>query len=353
MLPTLHARWTDALFGAPLPEEGRATCDDCAMMLRPGAVADDGALHFNEDRCCTYFPTLHNFLAGGVLAETSPETAKGRAVLEQMVTARAGITPLSVDAPAHYWTLYSTSSQLFGRTGSLRCPFLEVATGRCGVWQHRESTCSTWFCKHERGAVGGAFWKALHRLLMAVEGAVALHCATELHLGSEALAALVTSRRQEPTGPELDGAVDHARHRRHWGRWLGREREFFLQSAPIAQALSWEAALLLAGAEGTVLAQQARKAYARLTDVTPVLVPLRLGRFSVRGQSAEAVQLVTYRDYDPLLVTPAVFAALEKFDGRPTASVVAEVAAQGGPPLEPELLRRLVDYEILVPRRDP
>jgi Fe-S-cluster containining protein len=324
------------------------------MLPRPGApTTDDGALHFNEDRCCTYFPTLHNFLAGGVLADSAPETAAGRLILERMVAARAGITPLSVDAPAHYWTLYSTSSQLFGRKGSLRCPFLDAPTGRCGVWQHRESTCSTWFCKHERGAVGGAFWKALHQLLMAVEGAVALHCATELQVGSEALAALVTSRRQEPTGPELDGAVDHARHLRHWGHWLGREREFFVKSAPLAQALSWERALQLAGAEGTVLALQARKAFARLRDDAPLLVPLRLGRFKVRGSSAEAVQLVTYRDYDPLPVSPAVFAALGRFDGRETAVVVAEVAARGGPLLDAALVRRLVDHEILLPRAGP
>jgi hypothetical protein len=52
-------------------------------------------------------------------------------------------------------------------------------------------------------------------------------------------------------------------------------------------------------------------------------------------------------------VTTAVFAALGRFDGRPTASVIAEVAAQGGPVLEPALLRRLVDHEILVPRAKP
>jgi len=333
----------DELLGSPIPEEGQATCDDCAMQPAPGALPDASSVYFGAAKCCTFHPTLHNFLAGAALSDPGCE---GRPALERLLAARAGVTPLAIAAPPAYWLLYGASPGAFGRSEKLRCQ-LYLDDGRCGVWQHRESTCATWFCKHDRGAVGESFWSALRSLLAIVERGVARHCMLELGIEDEALTALL-SGSGELTAEELDGGVDDGRYRALWGHFEGREREFFASCAGIAAALRWPDVLALAGSEGRALGQIARAAHARLGRTALPLVPLRLGKFQVATASSESVRLVTYRAYDPIDVPPALFAALRRFDGRPTAAVLAEIAAEERIDLRPEQVRTLADFEVLI-----
>ena len=39
VLPPLYQSWIDELLDGPIPEEREATCDDCAMLARPGEQA--------------------------------------------------------------------------------------------------------------------------------------------------------------------------------------------------------------------------------------------------------------------------------------------------------------------------
>ena len=348
MLTPIFDRWLGELFDSPIPDETEATCSDCAMRPPESGPRDGSAIYFTEDKCCTYFPTLHNYLAGGVLADAAPEAAPGKAALERLLAARIGVSPLAVAAPPPYWPLYHSSNQSFGRSKALRCPYFQVETGACGVWRHRESTCATWFCKHDRGAVGLAFWGAVRTLLSSVEDAVAMHCLVELDVGHEALAALLAGSG-EPSATEIDGDVDLPSYTRKWGRWLGREREFFVRSQEIAAGLPWQSALALSGVKGRAQALLARDAHALLLSTEAPLVPLRLGRFSVTQASPTALKLQTYREYDLLEVPPSLYAALRRFDGRPTGAVVAEVALQEGLDLTNDVLRMLADFEVLVP----
>jgi len=47
-----------------------------------------------------------------------------------------------------------------------------------------------------------------------------------------------------------------------------------------------------------------------------------------------------------------VLNVLHYFDGRPTSEVVAEITAKEGISLEPDLVRKLADFRILVPPSD-
>src|SRR5689334_22795067 len=63
-------------FDQPAIEETRATCGSCAMCAKPDQPVLPGADYFIEGaKCCTYEPTLPNFLAGAILADDDPALA--------------------------------------------------------------------------------------------------------------------------------------------------------------------------------------------------------------------------------------------------------------------------------------
>ena len=356
MLPPLYERWMADVLAGPTPEESAATCDDCAMLPKPGEPEGSRAVQFTDVKCCTYQPLVHNFLAGGVLSDDSADGAAGRAVLEGMIESRNGVTPLGVGGSPAYWLLYGSDPHGFGNSAELLCSFFEKGTGRCGIWRHRDSTCATWFCKHDRGAVGEAYWRELQMWLRTAERAVAWHCALELGLETEALRHLCENTGLETRGriaPGLDGRANSKNHRRRWGKLEGRERDFYRSCARIADGLDRAQVVALMGAEGKLRTRILHEADVALQAWQPPLVPLRLGRHRPLVAPPGKVRLTTYRDYDPIDVPVAVFAALQHFDGRPTAEVVTEVEAGQGVRLTPGVLRELTDFELLVPAEPP
>jgi hypothetical protein len=304
-------------------------------------------VYFTESKCCTYSPLVHAFLAGRLLADRAEDVARARAELERQIDARSGITPRGVLGPRWYWSLYSRAT--FGRSERLRCPYFESERGRCGMWRHRESVCATWFCKFERGALGDAFWSAAADLLRHLEEVLTLHCALELDVGSDALALLARKEEREADADDLDGRVPDERHAAAWGRWLGREREYYRACARITEALSPLDVERLAGAQGRVLTTIARQRLEAFSAEPGEGRPLRLGAYHVVAVQDGFTRVRTYRSFDPLDVPLGLLAALPRFDGRPTPEVVEEIAAQHGIAVSPQLLRTLTDFEVIVP----
>jgi hypothetical protein len=355
VLPPLYAGWMDALLAAPVPAESNATCGDCAMVFadRPEGGAD---AYRRDTKCCTYLPELWSFLVGGVLLDVpapgSP-AERGRRSVEARLDAGVAVTPLGLGkAPLHAALYERGREHVFGKALALRCPhYLDQDGGLCGVWAHRESTCATWFCKHVRGATGKEFWKHLHQLLVAVEKALAAWCALELGLEPDALAQLYqpyAARVARPlTGRDVDGLPDAAAARRAWGRWLGREREFYVACARRVQALAWEDVLRIGGAQVAVYAHLARHAHARLLDdaVPERLVP-DLVQISPRGRDRRL--LVGYSGLDGIEVPAVVPELLAHFDGRATAVVLEEIARERRVRVDPSLVRKLADFGVLV-----
>lgn len=314
--------------------------------MRPDEPRRPGRIWFGRSKCCTYHPQLHNFLAGAVLADDDPGLAPARARLEAAVASRTGVSPLGVLGARSYWVLYEATPEAFGRGEELRCPYYDEASGGCGVWRLRESTCATWFCKHDRGAVGEAFWSAARRLLQCLERAVARHCLVELDLGADALAAVLA---EGPAGPELGAPADEAAIARAWGRWRGRERELFVACAGIARGLSPAAVLAAGGADARLHAEILRARFRDLVDGAPPRGRLRAGSLEVIDTEPPRCVLVGYRRLDPVEVPQALAAALLRFDGRPTDAVVDEIRRDLGLVLDGPTLRTLADFRLLVP----
>ena len=206
-----------------------------------------------------------------------------------------------------------------------------------------------------RGATGAAFWRALQRLLEAIEQALGWHCLEALDPGSAALARLLdpagNARPLVMTRP--DGTYAPEDRRALWGRWTDREAAFYEAAAEVVERLSWRDIHELGGPELRLRARLVRDAHARLRAPAILSGPLRLGTFVVTDRSPDAVRLVSYSTSDLLSIPPELHDVLSAFDGRPAAEALAKIHAQHGLEIEPAVVGRLLDFEVLVPAPPP
>ncbi len=353
----LHTRWLEVALGGELPSEPHATCESCVMLAVPdGADAYPHAVFFNpRTKCCTYLPRLPNFLVGAILADEAADMAEGRARVLERIGKKIGVTPLFVGAGGPYAVLYDSGEGVFGHSETMRCPYYleDRIGGGCGIWRHRNSVCRTWFCKHERGATAKRFWDSANDLLMAVEESLAIHCLVTVGLDDAALRANVPLRvppsRQKTgavTADELDGTVSPRSYGALWGSWAGREEEFYRRCTAIVRDLEWAEVERIGGASIALLLRLARAAYgAVINDEVPER--LEVGYFNVIGMGRETVRLATYSSYDPVDVSAALLPVLPAFDGSRVPDALRVIERDHGLILRPQLVRKLVDYDLL------
>jgi hypothetical protein len=347
-LPALYGAWLDELLDGPVPWETRATCDDCAMCSKD---SPDGSEEFFNPhvKCCSFHPTLANFLVGHIWNDADPQ---GRATIEARLRQRVAVTPLGLEMPPAYRLLFEHKGNGFGRSRALICPhFVDADGGRCAIWRHRPASCATWFCKHERGAVGERFWNAVHQMLGAVEHSLARWCLLELDIGAAALQLLAPPPPRGTTraidSKALDASVDPLVYRRLWGRWLGRELEYYQACADRVARLDWPAVQGIGGSEVGLYARLVHQAYQEHGN-NDLPEALRVEPMVVKQMTSDMVHIGTYCGTDPLALPRALFDVLPCFDGRPTVVVLTALAVDKGIRLHENLVRKLVDFEILV-----
>lgn len=345
-LPDLHERWIAALLGAPSPAEHRATCDTCAMCPQADGTLLPAAYPFRPDtKCCTYEPKLANFLAGGILA--APEEDPGRKSLAARVQAGRA-TPLGVEPNWRMRTKWDGA--VHGISAAHRCPHYLVEEGSCAIWAHRPHACATYFCKHERGRLGYAYWSAVGRLLRMIEETLAAWCVVETGLPAPSQELLLIERERDPGDPPstkaVAGETDPLAYAVMWGEWEGREAEFFRSCAERVAPLEWPDVQGLGGPElrmAAAVVQRGRDQLAR--DDLPER--MALGNWSVLGASPAALTVQAHSPTDPVSIDHAVLSVLHLVDGRRTEEVLADIRESRGLELAPELLRTLLDYGVL------
>lgn len=353
MLPPLYAGWMDTLLGGPIPEEAQATCDNCAMLPQEGRPSA-GSGYFNPGvKCCSYMPLIPNFSVGRILSDDDPAAAHGQDSTRRRMEARDGITPLGLDQSRRYNLLYDHSVG-FGQSPDLLCPHYMSETGGCGIWRNRNSVCSTWFCKFNRGVLGERFWKALEKLLVMIEVDLVWWATAELNPGTRAMRTLLELRersiaRSKLEVAELEGRVDPTLYRQVWGDWYDREEEFYRKCGELVETLAWEDVLAISKPMARAQAQVLQEEYAALMS-EEVPDPLVMGPFSILETNGERTLVRSYRTTDPLSLSGTLFRILPYFNGRPNEEVVGEIVKKERVFVRPEVLRRLSDYQVLVPR---
>lgn len=351
-LPEVYRSRLPAFFDRPPIVETRATCSDCAMCDKAGpaeAVAPVGGGFFRpEVKCCSYHPTLPNFLAGAALQDASSGGAEGRRRLRAKVSARIGVTPVWLEAPRKFLVLYDAARESsFGRSDALLCPYFERDTATCSIWAHRESVCATFFCKHVAGAAGHAFWGALKRYLSHVEASLARYAAESVLEGPPA----PDLPRTKLTREDLeDRPPDDAGYAATWGRWVGREEAFYGECAVVAASLGateWERVVDAAGGDHLLADLIARHEEA----TAPVLAArLVLNREHRATTVPGGVLVTTYSNYDPLFLTQDVYDALRSFSAdEATAISLERVRREHGVDLPAARLLELQLHGVVTP----
>jgi len=353
-LPPLYAKWLREVVTGPIPAETKATCASCAMCKddskRPAVLS----IYFEPAiKCCTYMPEMFNFLVGNLLADSGSDSnlKSGQRALELRIAQKIAVSPYGVGATPKFNRLYKNSGTDFGKNPELLCPYYNVKEGLCGVWRYRNSICATWFCKHERGAVGLEFWRLVRLWLTSIEQSLVRWCVSKLNLDEQALLTLFAP----PFPPDnaakeaiAEDSVDFKLYRKQWGQWLGREQEFYLKCAELVNELSWLEVGQICGPQTQILADLTQKAYQKLvTDQTTEV--LQVIPLKVLGKQGEYSYLRTYRDFDPLGVPTKLVAALNYFNGKPTSEVLQAIETETGLRVNPNLVRKLADFNLLVP----
>jgi hypothetical protein len=344
-LPPLYGKWLREVTGGAIPEESKATCEQCAMLPSPGSPADAAYFHAGT-KCCAFRPDLPNYLAGRILSDDGPGLEAGRSVLESRIRSRVSVKPDAVGAGAIFPLLYQNTPNVFGRAPALRCYYLGESGG-CGIWNHRPSVCATWFCKHVRGLAGFHFWRLAHKLLTSVEQDLELWCMAELKAGLEEVAEAMPTKVQPPDVSELEGEIDWVRYRKLWGRWAGREAQFYRECAKLVDKLSWADVEGICGPRVRILAGLLRDTYIHLQS-SALPERLRLGQVNVTGTQKSSYRIVSYSSYDPLILPEALARSLQYFDGRPTEEALQAILTEQKLRIPPELVRKMVDFGMLV-----
>jgi hypothetical protein len=179
LLPPLYAGLLPAVFRRRIPEESLADCARCPMCRRPGEPRALRGSYFRPDaRCCTFYPSLPNYLAGALLEGRSAALREGRGRLRRLLLDPGGADALAVGPPPGQGRRHARwSDRGFGRWHSLLCPYFRRGANDCSIWAYRNSVCSAYFCRPAGGIPGAEFWRAVQRYLGVVERALARHAA--------------------------------------------------------------------------------------------------------------------------------------------------------------------------------
>lgn len=345
-LPATYAHLLPEFFEQTRMNESRATCGDCPMCSQAGRDTGVGDLmYLAETKCCTYHPTIPNFIVGALLADSSIDHDEGRRRVREKIAKRVGVTPLWVAAPRKYSVLFDAAKERsFGRSAALKCPYYEA--GNCTVWRYREAVCSTYFCRHERGARGQALWSAVKEYLSQLELVLA-----------DAAAKAVDPEVSEPRIPPLklteedmeDLPPPAAEYAKHWRTWEGREEAFYRETASFIAGLDRAAVARLAEK-----APRVRDAFAtvlqRQADVAAPLEQRLVLNRKLKARPASGGNFVHgYAPTDPVFVSDGLARVLSTLSPDEPLEAARERLRAQGIDLTDDVLRGLRDHGVLVP----
>lgn len=320
-LPQVYSHFLPDFFQEQIPQETLATCDTCAMCLKPGDTPVEGRDYFVPNvKCCSFHPALPNYLVGGMLSTTEPSLAEGRSRLRAKIQRGVGVSPHGIHAPQTYSLMYGHSQgQHFGKSTALLCPYFDSDHQNCTIWPIREAVCSTYFCKSVAGEDGKAFWKALHDYLSHIQTQLAQYALLELgwppaqilQVGSNATPLTLEALEERP-------AKDY---RVLWGEWAGREEDLYRESYRLVSQLSQDDFERLMG-----VSQQLLLAFLKETRTAVVApqVPERLMRNpALLARKLANGKYLLSTEAGSYIVSSAAYQSLEWFDGTRTNHDVA------------------------------
>ena len=113
------------------------------------------------------------------------------------------------------------------------------------------------------------------------------------------------------------------------------------------ERFAWSDVVRIGGAEVALASSVLSDAYRALgSEALPAR--LRVAPVETTPLGPDRVRVTAYRAYDPLEIPKALGDVLHFFDGRDTPSTLLAISADSGIELDTAVVRRLVDFDVLV-----
>jgi hypothetical protein len=213
--------------GAWSLSETKATCHDC-LCSKP----QRGALpYYRPDlKCCTFHPFLPNYEVGAILSSSEVSNSV-KDLLRKKIAQRQYALPMGIFAPVSYQVRFNNRApEDFGNRSEFLCPYFDSQKMNCGIWRHRGSVCSSYFCVSDRGSAGLEFWQQLGDFLHVCEMVLAQDSLVSMGMPAEGIdAQLEYVNCETGTSEELSSAsMSEALFRSFWTEWDGSIEEFYL-----------------------------------------------------------------------------------------------------------------------------
>ncbi|HNZ44116.1 MAG TPA: hypothetical protein PKN41_12355 [Bacteroidales bacterium] len=351
-LPEIFHRLLPDIFLQKIPAEIFTKCSDCHMICntREELGLNQSKPFAPDTKCCTFMPQIPNFLAGALLSDTDPLAATGKNRLLQRIENRKGIFPHGVYPVKKYSLLYEAGRELgFGKSRALRCPYFIEGKYNCALWKYREAICATWFCKYVAQQAGFEFWDAVKCCIKYVEDKLTLHFLARKGMPLSHPYGDNTNISYE----DLDDLpMNDKEYRLLWGKWAGREKEFYLTTYSLFQSLTPQDFSQIMGEPFKDLLSDMEKKYHRMTDIPMKLVADRERAVYQTDTGNYHLEMITVIERNNSCITHAFdipAPVIDIFDGNiATEDALQQLEKNHGIFLGKDILISLYQYGILL-----
>ncbi|MBU51169.1 MAG: hypothetical protein CL920_20980 [Deltaproteobacteria bacterium] len=325
MLPEIYRQWLPEVFWRPAIPERKATCDSCAMCLPEGAQlskeqADRQGFFQPDLKCCTFQPSIPNYLIGGLLSDERPLFAEGQRRVKDYIALRIGVHPQWVRPSNKQLLLLQASQQSsFGRSSQLLCPFFQTPQNNCSIWKFRDSDCSFFFCKHEAGEDGRTLWKRMQTWMWTLETKLSYHLAKSV---CPSFSWALEGKKKKVTRLAIhvleERPMPDDEYSKIWGEWAGKEEAFYRACYDAACALTKQDFDNIMQEELDETLPQLAHLYNKVTSPTLPQFLIPHPELTIQQMNDELSLFVAYSRYDPVLLPKEVEDLIQAFSAEET-----------------------------------
>jgi Fe-S-cluster containining protein len=202
--------------------ETKATCDDC-LCSKPSR----GNLpYYRSDlKCCTFHPFLPNYAVGALLEDPKTDTTI-KAILRNKIQQREYTLPLGIFAPIPYQVKFNHRHEGdFGNQAEFLCPYFNHQNKNCGIWQHRGSVCTSYYCISDRGKKGLKTWELIGDYLHVCEMVLSQDALVSMGLSPDIIEGQLEYVNCTSATPEelASSSMSPALFLEYWQHWVDQD----------------------------------------------------------------------------------------------------------------------------------
>jgi Fe-S-cluster containining protein len=162
-------------------------------------------------------------------------------LIRKKIQQREYTLPLGIFVPVKYQVAFlNREEDDFGNREDLLCPYFDHKNKNCGIWEHRGSVCTSYFCVSDRGERGLQFWETLGEYLHRCEMILAQDCVVTMGLSHECIdGQLEYINCETGTAEELaSNSMSPAIFQSYWSDWDGDIETYYGRCCDYAKQLN-------------------------------------------------------------------------------------------------------------------